>query len=58
MPNAILAHVGHGVTEGNSLFHYLSEPIHLALIGAGIVATIATAWYVRNTSKLQRERVR
>jgi hypothetical protein len=35
---SILAHAGHGHTDGNSLLHWLIEPAHLSLsIAAALV---------------------
>ena len=44
----ILAHAGHGVTEGHSLLHYLTEPAHLPYtLAAAVVAIGVAVWFVR-----------
>ncbi len=44
----LLAHAGHGHTEGNSLVHWLIEPAHLpfTLAAAAVVVGVAF-WAVR-----------
>ncbi len=57
MVNVMLAHAGHGITEGNSFAHYFSEPLHLMTFVVGCSALMAVAWYVRRAKRLQQERV-
>lgn len=51
----ILAHPGHGSTEGNSLVHFITEPVHIlsfvAMVAVGIVTTL---WYRARKKKLVR----
>ena len=48
----LFAHPGHGATDGNSLMHYLSEPLHAAIL-ASIVIIIATSatWMIMRKKK-------
>ena len=32
VPNLAMAHTGHGTSDGNSLLHDLSEPLHLIVL--------------------------
>jgi len=44
----LIAHAGHGHTEGQSLLHWLIEPTHLPLtIAAAVVIVGLTAWAAR-----------
>ncbi|OAI55651.1 hypothetical protein AYO47_02390 [Planctomyces sp. SCGC AG-212-M04] len=55
----VLAHPGHGVTEGDSAVHYLAEPLHIGPVILLVVAGIATAlWLKRRNKSLRHERVR
>jgi len=38
IPNLALAHPGHGHTDPTSWTHYLTEPVHVALLSAAVVA--------------------
>jgi hypothetical protein len=40
LPQVVLAHEGHGFTQGNSAMHYIAEPFH-ALVFLTVVAGIA-----------------
>lgn len=50
----LFAHPGHGTTEGQSLIHYLSEPLHAAILALVIImiATSATWMIMRNKKKV------
>ncbi|MCA1801733.1 MAG: hypothetical protein LC662_04650 [Rhodothermaceae bacterium] len=51
----VLAHPGHGITEGNSLVHFLTEPVHIiSFIAVVAVSTIAVLWYRARKKKLVR----
>jgi hypothetical protein len=53
----LLAHPGHGVTQGDSAVHYLIEPLHIGPVLLLIAAGIATAlWFQR--LRLQARRLR
>ena len=55
----VLAHPGHGVTEGDSAGHYLVEPLHIGPVILLIVAGIAMAlWLKRRNKSLRREHAR
>lgn len=51
----LFAHPGHGATEGNSLIHYLSEPLHATILASVIliIATSATWMIIRKKTKVQ-----
>ena len=56
MLNPILAHVGHGHTDGNALVHYLIEPAHFPFAIAGLAMALAIYMLVvRRKTALQRE---
>lgn len=38
---SVLAHPGHGTTESSTIVHYLSEPLHIALGAAAVLAIVA-----------------
>ena len=50
-----LAHPGHGVTEGNSLVHYLLEPLHIAPVLLLLTAGIATLVTLNRRKKSMRQ---
>jgi len=53
----MLAHAGHGVTDGDSLLHYLIEPAHLPFtIAGGMVVVAALAWSLGRTRQRLRKR--
>ncbi len=44
----LLAHAGHGHTEGTSLLHYIVEPTHLPFtLAAAVVVVGLGVWAVR-----------
>ena len=49
---ALLAHPGHGSTDGHSLIHYLSEPMH-AMVLAAVVLMVAgsVTWLILKKKK-------
>jgi len=48
----LFAHPGHGTTEGHSLIHYLSEPMH-AMVLAAVIIMIASSvtWFMLRKRK-------
>ena len=45
---ATQAHPGHGDTDGHSLFHHVTEPVHaLPLLAALTIAALAAFWIYR-----------
>ena len=51
----ILAHPGHGSTEGNSLVHFITEPVHiLSFVATVAVGIVITLWYRARKKKLVR----
>jgi membrane protein DedA with SNARE-associated domain len=45
LPVLIMAHPGHGDTDGYSIIHYLVEPIHaIATIGVVFAAIVYIRW--------------
>ncbi|QDT52673.1 hypothetical protein Pan44_06850 [Caulifigura coniformis] len=56
---SLLAHPGHGVTEGDSTMHYLVEPIHIAPVVLLLVAGFGVGlWLKRRRNSLKRVPVR
>lgn len=46
LPVSVLAHPGHGATDGHSLWHYLTEPFHVfSMVAALILLSVAIYWY-------------
>lgn len=45
----LLAHSGHGTTDGGSLLHYLIEPAHLPFAIIGAIALMALGGWVVST---------
>ncbi|MFU8861161.1 MAG: hypothetical protein ACNA8K_12145 [Cyclonatronaceae bacterium] len=51
----VLAHPGHGSTEGNSLVHFITEPVHiLSFVATVAVGIVITLWYRARKKKLVR----
>lgn len=52
--STLFAHPGHGATDGNSLIHYLSEPLHASILASVIIiiATSATWMIMRKRKKV------
>jgi hypothetical protein len=51
----VLAHPGHGITEGNSLVHFLTEPVHIiSFIAVVAFGAITVLWYRARKKKLVR----
>lgn len=38
---ALFVHPGHGTTDPSSWRHYLTEPVHVIVVAAAIVAAVA-----------------
>ncbi len=49
-----LAHPGHGQTEPQSWRHYLTEPLHVFLLVAGVVAVLAATWVAHRRERMTR----
>jgi hypothetical protein len=47
MPFSAFAHPGHGETEGYTIIHYFTEPVHATVTVLGSVALIALYRYAR-----------
>ena len=55
----VLAHPGHGVTEGDSAVHYLIEPLHIGPVVLLLAAGVVTALLLKRRNKsLRHERIR
>jgi H+/gluconate symporter-like permease len=49
----LLAHPGHGITEGNSLVHFITEPVHIISFFAVLaVGAVIVLWYRTRKKKL------
>jgi len=48
LPNIVLAHPGHGETEGFTITHYFIEPVH-AIVSIVIVAALVV--YIRHLKR-------
>jgi hydrogenase/urease accessory protein HupE len=46
-PATVLAHPGHGETEGFSVIHYFTEPVHAVVTILAIAAVITLVGYAR-----------
>lgn len=40
VPTVALAHPGHGTTESESWAHYLTDPVHVALLGGAVLGVV------------------
>ncbi len=55
----VLAHPGHGITEGDSAVHYLLEPVHAAPVILLLIGGIGLGlWRKRRNDRLKREYAR
>ncbi len=48
LPVWLLAHPGHGETEGFSIIHYFTEPMHAIITVGAMVALYAGIRYLRS----------
>lgn len=48
-----LAHPGHGHTAPSTWRHYLTEPVHVGVLAAVVVA-IASIWWLRRRTRTTR----
>lgn len=44
-PVSLFAHPGHGVTEGHTITHYLTEPVHAIAIFSALVIIAGYLFY-------------
>lgn len=45
-PLSLLAHPGHGETDGFTITHYFVEPVHVILFVAALSLTVVSAKYI------------
>ncbi len=58
LPLSMLAHPGHGQSEGFTITHYFVEPIHvIAFVGVMFVVIIGIRWK-RHKNKIQQHKYR
>ena len=43
----VFAHEGHGHTDGYTIIHYLTEPVHAFAVGIAFVTGMAIWWRTR-----------
>ena len=56
---SLLAHPGHGITDGQSAVHYLIEPEHIAPAILLLIAGLGTGlWLRKRRNSLKREYAR
>jgi hypothetical protein len=48
IPASLLAHPGHGETEGFSIIHYFTEPMHAIITVGAMVVLYAGIRYLRS----------
>ncbi len=53
---ALLAHPGHGTTDGHSLIHYLTEPMHAMVLAAVFIMIAASVTWMILRKKKATER--
>jgi hypothetical protein len=46
-----LGHPGHGVTDGDSTVHYLTEPLHIGPVVVLVSAGVATAVWLKRRKR-------
>jgi hypothetical protein len=51
VPTILMAHPGHGETEGFTITHYFTEVQHVLISIALISITAVTVWYIKNRKK-------
>lgn len=54
IPVLSFAHPGHGLTDGHSIQHYLTEPVHAAAIFSGIAIIAGLMYYGFSRRRLQK----
>jgi hypothetical protein len=47
IPSLAFAHPGHGTTDPSSWRHYLTEPIHVAMLASALVLVVTSVFEVR-----------
>lgn len=55
---ALLAHAGHGSTEGSSLLHQITEPLHVSFLLVSVAVVFAVASVIRLYARMQLERAK
>jgi putative copper export protein len=54
VPTTALAHPGHGTTEPDSWAHYLTEPLHVAVIAAAVSLALGVGLAWRRSRRASR----
>ena len=56
IPGLAFAHPGHGHTDPQSWTHYLTEPVHVAVLAIASVAAVFAMVRARKRSRVSRDR--
>ncbi len=51
MPLPGLAHPGHGTTDGYSILHYFTEPVHAVFTYGILFGAAVYIWYTRHSKQ-------
>lgn len=54
IPTTAFAHPGHGQTDPDGWTHYLTEPVHVAVIGAAVALAVAVGVSWRRSRSSRR----
>ncbi len=57
VPRAALAHPGHGTTDPGTWTHYLTEPVHVATLGAAAFVAIVGVISLRRARRRGKSRL-
>ena len=55
LPAAAFAHAGHGATRGDSVAHYLLEPVHASVLAALVTLSVISFVLVRRRRPARRD---
>ena len=55
LPAVALAHPGHGASDTARWMHYLTEPVHVAILGGAVLGAIVIGAPWRRTKRREHE---
>ncbi|HEX3024530.1 MAG TPA: hypothetical protein VHP12_04910 [Chitinophagaceae bacterium] len=55
MPFVSLAHPGHGETDGYTIIHYFTEPMHAVFTYSILIATVVYIFRLRRNSRNKQQ---
>ena len=51
IPALAFAHPGHGTTDPSSWRHYLTEPVHVAVLASALALVVASVFEIRRRKR-------